>query len=516
MLSFPVLHGEYGLGSSNSGYRRMASRRMRRWMVLAVSVCLAAASAIVVLAGNARAGAVTGVRNPSFETGWSARTPATCWRLGAVGGGRARLSATTSAHSGTYAAKLTVTSLAASANRKVVIDQRVSACAPSVTPGHDYTLRAWYRSNTPSRLSVYYRDGSGWHYWTRSGRFAARSSWGIMSFTTSSVPSGADALSFGPSIATSGWLVVDDVSMAPRVVVHVATAAQLTAALSAAAPGQTIVLADGVYRGNFTLQASGTSSSIIRVTGSRKAILDGGTVASGYVLHLDNAHYVQVDGMTIRDGQKAVVLDQSTHDTLTNLDLQDTGEEIVLLRNFSSDNVVSSNQVHDSGHTTAGYGEGIYVGLSYSNWSSGQSRTGGAPDTSDRNQILGNHVYDTTAENVDIKEGTSGGLIADNSFDATGISGANYADSWVDIAGNGYTIRGNVGTNPGSKLVDGYQTHVIISGWGKNNVFVANSCTVNSTGYGINIQTSGSGNVVYASNTESGAARGLTNIPVTP
>lgn len=494
---------------------------MRRSIVLAVSVCMAAASAIVVLADGGRAGAVTSVRNPSFETGWSSSTAATCWQLGGVGGGTARLAATTSAHSGTYAAKLTVTSLAASANRKVVIDQHTASCAPTVTPGHVYTLTAWYRTNTPARLSIYYHNSSGWHYWTQSGRFAARSNWGTMLFTTSSVPSGADALSFGPSIAATGWLIVDDVSMVPSVVpprsvVHVATAAQLTAALAAAVPGQTIVLADGVYRGNFTVKASGTSSSIIRITGSRNAILDGGTVSSGYVLHLDNAHYVHVDGLTIRDGQKAVVLDQSTHDTLTNLDLQDTGEEIVLLRNYSSDNVVSASQVHDSGHTTAGYGEGIYVGLSYSNWSSSQSRTGGGPDTSNRNQITGNHVYNTTAENVDIKEGTTGGLIADNSFDATGMSGANYADSWVDIAGNGYQIRNNVGTNPGSKLVDGYQTHVIISGWGRNNVFAGNSCTVNSTGYGINIQTSGSGNVVYSSNTESGAAKGLTDIPVTP
>jgi len=213
------------------------------------------------------------------------------------------------------------------------------------------------------------------------------------------------------------------------------------------------------------------------------------------------------------------VLDQCSHDVLTNLDAYHTGEEIILLRNYSSDNVVSNNEVHDSGHTTAGYGEGIYIGLVVSNWSSsGQSRTNGGPDTSDRNQITGNHVYSTTAENVDIKEGTSNGLIANNRFDSTGMSGANYADSWVDIAGNGYLVSGNNGINPGGALLDGYQTHVQVSGWAQSNTFAANSSAVNSAGYAFNIQASGGslGNVVKADNAQTGAAKGLANISITP
>ena len=64
-------------------------------------------------------------------------------------------------------------------------------------------------------------------------------------------------------------------------------------------------------------------------------------------------------------------------------------------------------------------------------------------------------------------------------------------------------IENNIGTNPGGGIfLDGYQVHVAVAGWGNNNEFKNNVCTVNGTGYGFNIQLSGSngtstGNKVY-------------------
>lgn len=299
--------------------------------------------------------------------------------------------------------------------------------------------------------------------------------------------------------------------------VKVSTSKQLAAALAAAVPGTTIRLADGRYTGRFTATRSGTATAPIRLTGTRNAILDGGGISSGYALHLDRASYWQVDGITVTNAAKGIVLDQSSHVVLTNLTVHHSGAELVLMRNYSCDNTISSSDIYDSGLVTPGYGEGVYIGLAVSNWSStSQSRTGGGPDRSDRNRILGNRISRTTAENVDVKEGTTGGLISGNRFDATGMTGANYADSWVDIAGNEYVIRDNVGVNPGSRLVDGYQTHVQVTGWAERNVFEGNSSAVNASGYGINIHTKGVGNVVRSTNTVTGAARGLTNITITP
>jgi hypothetical protein len=582
----------------DGGPRRLLSLPRRPLRVLTSSVVAALVVAgLYAGAGLGSAVASTLVVNPSFETGWTSSTSATCWQIGGVGSGSATLSPSSTAHSGSLAAKLTITSLSSGGNRKVVIDQQSASCAPAVSIGHKYAVSAWYRSSAALLMVVYYRDSGGaWHWWAQSPRWGSSSSWRQMSFTTAAVPAGATALSFGPSLSSTGWMLVDDAAMADTstaptssptgtstaptssptgtstaptssptgtstaptssptdtstaptssptdtstaptssptgtstaptssptgTTVNVSTAAQLSAALSVASPGQTISLADGTYVGHFTLLHSGTAAAPIRITGSRNAHLDGGSMSGGYVLHLDQANYVQVDGITITDAQKAVVMDQCSHDVLTNLDAYHTGEEIILLRNYSSDNVVSGNEVHDSGHTTAGYGEGIYIGLAISNWSSsGQSRTNGGPDTSDRNQITGNHIYGTTAENIDIKEGTTGGLIANNSLDSTGMSGANYADSWVDLAGNDYLVRNNIGVHPSGVMNDGYQTHIQASGWAMNNTFTANTSAVNASGYAFNIQTSGGttlGNVVKADNTETGAAKGMANIAITP
>jgi hypothetical protein len=573
-------------------------RRPLRGLALgAVAALAVAAPATAALTGTANA-AGSSVTNASFEQGWSGTAPATCWQQGGVGSGSATLTASTTAHSGARSARLSVTSLASKANRKLVVDQHTAGCAPTVVAGHRYTVSVWYRSSARPQMVLYYRDAAGrWQWWDQGSQYAARSSWGNIAFTTAPVPAGATALSFGPALTSTGWLLVDDAAIVDRdatststttptptptpsptptatasatpvaiaptptatvsstatststatssstptasstptvtatptasstptststssgTTVQVSTAAQLTSALQAATPGTTIVLADGTYAGRFTLARSGTATAPIRITGSRAAVLDGGSTSTGYVLHLDRASYVQVDGFTVRNGQKAVVLDQSSHVVLDHLDLGHTGDEVLLLRNYSSDDVVSNNEIHDSGLVTPGYGEGVYVGLSQSNWSStSQSRTGGAPDTSDRNRIQGNHIVRTTAESVDIKEGTTGGVVSGNTFDATGLSGANYADSWVDIAGNGYLVQGNTGL-PGGALLDGYQTHVILAGWGNDNVFDANASTVDAAGYGIDIHTKGTGNVVKASNTVVGAAKGLTNIAVTP
>jgi len=474
------------------------------------------------------AGAATTLTNPSLELGWTSTSVATCWQLGEVGSGAASLASSSTARTGSAAAKLSVTSLASGGNRKVLVSQKSASCAPTATPGHQYVVSAWYQASAEARMVVYYRDSGGvWRWWAQSPVVGSSSAWRALSYVTPVVPAGATAISFGPSLSSSGWLLVDDAAFAdrgvstptpaPGTVVRVATASQLSAALSSAAPGHTIVLADGTYTGRFALKRSGTATAPIRVTGGRNARLDGGSVSSGYTLHLDKANYVRVDGITVTNSQKGIVLDQSTHSVLTNLDVYNTGSEAVLLRNYSSDNVVSNNEVHATGRVTPGYGEGIYVGLAVSNWAStGQSRTGGGPDTSDRNQIIDNHIHHTTAESIDIKEGSTGGLIARNRFDSTGMSGANYADSWVDIAGNSYLVRDNTGVNPGGALRDGFQTHVQAPGWAKNNVFQANSSAVSASGYAINIQTSGTGNVVRSTNTHTGAARGMTNIVVTP
>lgn len=285
-------------------------------------------------------------------------------------------------------------------------------------------------------------------------------------------------------------------------------AAGLSLALAQATPGTLIRLKAATYAGHFVGRAAGTSALPIVVCGSRDSVLDGGMVEAGYVVHLDGASHWVLSGFTVRDGQKGVVLDGSDHVTLTDLLVHEIGDEAVLFRNASSDNVLSHSEIRDTGLYAPGYGEGVYIGQWNGNWSAP-----GTPDRSDRNQILDN-VFgpNIAAEHVDIKEGTSGGVVRGNVFDGRGMSGANYADSWVDVQGNGWRIEQNYGTDA---LRDGFQVHAILPGWGNNNVFAGNVAQVNGPGYGFSIHDVTSGNVVLCDNAVSGAALGFADIACT-
>lgn len=281
--------------------------------------------------------------------------------------------------------------------------------------------------------------------------------------------------------------------------ISVSTAAELTAALLNVQPGDVIQLADGTYVGNFVAAVSGTAGAPITLQGSRNAILNGNTTNSGYVLYLKNVNYWHVNGITVTNGQKAIMTDNANYNVIDNVKAYHTGEEAVAFRAFSSHNTIQNSEISDTGLLTPGYGEGVYIGSSVDNWS---KYSGGQPDTSDYNLVLNNHFGpNISAEHVDIKEGTSGGQVIGNSFDGTGMSGANYADSWVDVAGNGYLISNNAGINA---LLDGYQTHIQVSGWAANNTFQGNTSDVGASGYGFHIHTpSGndpSGNVICTDN----------------
>lgn len=262
----------------------------------------------------------------------------------------------------------------------------------------------------------------------------------------------------------------------PTATISVSGAAELTAALASAAPGDVIELADGTYDGNFVASVSGTADSPIWLCGSRDAVLDAGGPKEGYGFHLDNASYWRLVGFTVTNAQKGVMADGSSGSVIQDLLVTDIGDEGIHLRSASSANAVLDNTISNTGRRKPKFGEGVYVGSAESNWA---EHSGGGPDRSDRNVIARNSISGTTSEAVDIKEGTTGGLLADNTFDGTALSGA---DSWVDVKGNAWIVRGNTGENtPG----DGFQTHRILDGWGSGNVFEENVLDVPAPGVGI-------------------------------
>ena len=321
--------------------------------------------------------------------------------------------------------------------------------------------------------------------------------------------------------------------------VDVATAPQLQAALAAAVPGRTIRLAAGVYRGSFAITRPGTAAAPVTLTGPADAVLvnDGPSGAGpgcpvptpgwdpGYGLWLHDAPHWNLVGFTVRESKKGIVADNSHHTVIDRVHVHHVDEEAVHFRRSSADSVLRDSTISHTGLAQPGYGEAVYIGSAASNWAC-HGNSGGV-DRSDRVRVLGNRVGPgVTAEHVDVKEGTFDGVIRGNTFDGTGISGQNSADSWVDVKGVGYLIEGNTGTfaAPGT-FANGYETHnpattpSFANGCGT--VWRDNRSDLGGVGqYAIRITSTskcpGAVTVVHASNTVTRAVTGLTNIAVTP
>lgn len=290
--------------------------------------------------------------------------------------------------------------------------------------------------------------------------------------------------------------------------VLVRSASKLTSALAKARPGETIRLAPGNYDGDFVAAASGTPTAPITLCGPRSAVLDGGGVSHGYTLYLDHASWWRLAGFTVEGGQKGIITDAADYDLLYGLFVHTIGDEGIHLRDFSSHDTISQCVIQNTGLLVPFYGEGVYVGSAHGNWC---RYTACQPDRSNGDVIEDNDISDTTAENIDIKEGTTGGEIIGNHFDGAGMV-SSAATAWVNVKGNDWTVEDNTGVN---SIKDGFQVHQVYPGWGIGNFFRANDAQVNGPGYGFFVQNKRLRTVLACDNKVSRAGRGFSTIACT-
>jgi hypothetical protein len=292
--------------------------------------------------------------------------------------------------------------------------------------------------------------------------------------------------------------------------VKVSTSSQLSDALRYARAGDLILLADGTYTGRRTITASGTADEPIILCGTSAAVLADTRYDGGAVLLLKNANRWVLHGFTVQNALWGIRLERSSHNQLRNLTVRDVGQEAIGIKLFSSHNVVQGSRIRDTGRrgwSYTGYGEGIYVGSWSGHWTDGQ------PDRSDHNQIVDNEFGpNITAEHIDIKEGTTGGVIRGNRFDGRGMENNGAAvDSWVLVQGNDYVIEQNNGKysrRNGFRAWPG-------PGWGQRNVFRNNVADVQASGYGFVFQGTMPGTVVMCNNTVTNAGSGFANVKCT-
>jgi len=251
--------------------------------------------------------------------------------------------------------------------------------------------------------------------------------------------------------------------------VEVSNSAELTNALQNAEPGDYIKLANGIYQDEFIANRSGELDSPIVIHGSRGAILEAALNTRGYGFYLNANHWV-LSGFTIRNAAKGVMADEANNNIISGLHIYNIGDEGIHLRRNSSNNIVQYNWIQDTGLRQPDFGEGVYIGSAISNW---EALTNGQPDKSDNNHVISNLIGPgITAEGIDIKEGTTGGLVRNNTF----ISESNnVGDSWIDTKGNNYLVSDNAGVRPTEDTYNNpYPVFQITPEWGQNNTIENN------------------------------------------
>ncbi len=232
-------------------------------------------------------------------------------------------------------------------------------------------------------------------------------------------------------------------------VYNCSTVQQIRDAMAAAVAGDEIVIAPGVYTASdvavsgssahFYSTANGTASNPIIIrsqSAANPAMLSGSNTANLTVLRIKGNYWIIRD-LRVSTAQKGIVLDASNHCQIINCEVFQTGSEAIHVRDGSDYTLIENCWVHDTGLNSPGFGEGIYIGSDRSVWTTYDPYVS---HTTVRHCKIGPNV---AAEAFDIKEGTSETIVEHCEIDATGISGENFADSFIDLKGIRTYVRYN-------------------------------------------------------------------------
>jgi hypothetical protein len=243
-------------------------------------------------------------------------------------------------------------------------------------------------------------------------------------------------------------------------------------ALRRAQPGDTIQLADGLYKQDVVTDHAGQPGAPITLIGSRRAIITG----AGEARIIQIFHpYITLDGFTVdgtaggsqRDkgiyvlGQRARTPMRGVR--LVNLHVRNIGGECVRLRYYIQGAEIANNQIGPCGLEdfpggkwggSGKNGEGAYIGTAPEQRGDGKSPDA-SPDQSDGNWVHNNTFNTQGNECVDIKEDASGNLVENNTctgqrdpesagFDSRGDANIFRANTSTGNTGAGFRLGGDL------------------------------------------------------------------------
>lgn len=212
------------------------------------------------------------------------------------------------------------------------------------------------------------------------------------------------------------------------------TTEEIISALDNAIPGDVIYIKPGTYskkslknQAYFFSDNSGTASKPITINGN-DVTLKGNSISKGSVLRLKGNYWV-IKGLSITNGLKGILLDQSSYNKIANVNVFKIGNEAIHLRDNSNHNLITHCKIWDTGIINPGFGEGIYIGSDNKAWLKYSAKND--------NNIIDNSEFgpNIRAESIDIKEGTQKTQVKNSKFIGKGISGQNSATSFISVKG---------------------------------------------------------------------------------
>jgi peptidoglycan/xylan/chitin deacetylase (PgdA/CDA1 family) len=138
-----------------------------------------------------------------------------CFQPADYGSNSARFTYRPDAAPGGAGAETISMTSAQSGDAKLLEGTDLGECSPPIAPGHKYVIAVRYKSSSPTRFDLYYRNQIGvWAYWTSSSSFGTAATWTHISWTTPAAPADATAISFGLAIGQPGQVTTTGYSLA--------------------------------------------------------------------------------------------------------------------------------------------------------------------------------------------------------------------------------------------------------------------------------------------------------------
>jgi hypothetical protein len=250
----------------------------------------------------------------------------------------------------------------------------------------------------------------------------------------------------------------------------VTTTDQLTARLAAARTGDVIVVRAGTYQPTQAVPNVKTLDGVLVVapmflirnvsnvtiraeTASNKPVLKARGIGNGeYVFYAQNANNLIIQNLRIENGEKGMVIDRSNTVKVQGTDFREIGWEALHIRDGSKAALISGNTFQAIGVERNDRGEGVYIGSDKDKWHpafyvSGESFYQPACD----NAVVEGNIFGPNigGEAVDVKEGTTGAVIRNNTFNMKlsdprlTNSSSEKANSAIDVKGNSAVVTGN-------------------------------------------------------------------------